>query len=111
MRCGNEVPVGDPLSATGSSWWRLSTQDPIAVYTAIRFYHPGVHVLSWLYFEMLFWILPISVLGMACFFPVFVVAGAIVGVFRRFLLWLRDVRQTSHHASRFQSSTATAQHS
>ena len=71
-------------------WQKLLPEDPIAVYTAIRFYHPAVHVVSWLYFAMLFWILPNSLVGMACFFPVFMGAGIVAGAFRRCLLWLRE---------------------
>mgnify|MGYP001584753329 FL=1 len=89
-RCGrqDEVPADDASAAASAMCWR--SLNPIAVHTEVRFFHPAVHVLSWLYFAMFFWILPISIVGMACFFPVFVVVGAAAEVVRRCLLWLRD---------------------
>ena len=84
------APFDCACAADAAPWMSLLTEDPIAVHTEVRFYHPAVHVLSWLYFATLFWILPISIVGMALFFPVFVVAGIAAGAFRRCVLWVRD---------------------
>ena len=89
VRCGWRLELVDHR-ITAATWRSRPSENPIAIYTAVRFYHPGVHMLSWLYFATLFWILPISLVGTVTFLPVFTAAMVAAGIFQRCLLWLRD---------------------